>query len=140
MKTKKSEKGNVIVEFIGITVGLLVPISIIANASIVVATAFLSTEIAARTASRAFVVASNDALGKRAANSAAALVANDFNSREPSVSLKVSCTKSPCLSPGGFVTAQVSKTVGLKLPSILGSRKILVSSQHTSVVDELRKQ
>lgn len=37
----KSDTGNVIVEFIGITVALLVPLSIIANSSIQVANAFL---------------------------------------------------------------------------------------------------
>jgi hypothetical protein len=36
------------------------------------------------------------------------------------------------------VTVKVSKEVALNLPSAFGSRSIVVSSQHTSVVDELR--
>jgi hypothetical protein len=138
MRIIKSDQGNVIVEFIGITVALLVPLSIIANSSIMVANAYLSTDISARTAARAFVVSSSDASGSRAANSAAALVAQDFDSRNSAITTKISCSKNPCLSPGGFVTVKVSKEVALNLPSAFGSRSIVVSSQHTSVVDELR--
>jgi hypothetical protein len=138
MRIIKSDQGNVIVEFIGITVALLVPLSIIANSSIMVANAYLSTDISARTAARAFVLSSSDASGSRAANSAAALVAQDFDSRNSAITTKISCSKNPCLSPGGFVTVKVSKEVALNLPSAFGSRSIVVSSQHTSVVDELR--
>jgi hypothetical protein len=138
MRIIKSDQGNVIVEFIGITVALLVPLSIIANSSIMVANAYLSTDISARTAARAFVVSSSDASGSRAANSAAALIAQDFDSRNSAITTKISCSKNPCLSPGGFVTVKVSKEVALNLPSAFGSRSVVVSSQHTSVVDELR--
>ena len=138
MKLFTSNEGNVIVEFIGITVALLVPLSIIANSSIMVANAYLSADISARTAARAFVVSSSDASGSRAANSAADLVANDFDSRNQEITTKISCSKKPCLSPGGFVTVIVSKKVKLDLPRALGSRSLVVTSQHTSIVDELR--
>ena len=138
MRIIKSDQGNVIVEFIGITVALLVPLSIIANSSIMVANAYLSSDISARTAARAFVLSSSDASGSRAANSAAALIAQDFDSRNSAITTKISCSKNPCLSPGGFVTVKVSKEVALNLPSAFGSRSVVVSSQHTSVVDELR--
>ena len=138
MKIFTSNKGNVIVEFIGITVALLVPLSIIANSSIMVANAYLSADISARTAARAFVVSSSDASGSRAANSAADLVANDFDSRNQEITTKISCSKKPCLSPGGFVTVIVSKKVKLDLPRALGSRSVVVTSQHTAIVDELR--
>lgn len=138
MRLIKSEDGNVIVEFIGITVALLVPLSIIASSSIMVANAYLSTDVSARTAARAFVVSSSDANGSRAANSAAGLVAQDFDARNAAVTTKVTCSKNPCLSPGGFVTVRVSKEVKLNLPRTFGSRSVVVSSQHTAVVDELR--
>ena len=63
MRRIKTDDGNVIVEFIGITVALLVPLSIIASSSIMVANAYLSTDVSARTAARAFVVSSSDASG-----------------------------------------------------------------------------
>jgi hypothetical protein len=138
MRPIKTDDGNVIVEFIGITVALLVPLSIIANSSIIVANAYLSTDISARTAARAFVVSSSDASGSRSANSAAALVAQDFDARNSAITTKISCSKNPCLSPGGYVTVRVSKEVVLNLPRALGSRSVVVTSQHTSVVDELR--
>jgi len=134
----RSDAGNVIVEFIGITVALLVPLSIIANSCILVANAYLATDISARTAARAYVVSSSDANGTRAANSAAGLSAKDFDSRNSAITTKISCTKNPCLSPGGFVTVKISKEVKLNLPAAFGSRSLLLTSQHTSVVDELR--
>ena len=54
MRRTKVEDGNVIVEFIGITVALLVPLSIIANSSILVANAYLATDVSARTAEPQF--------------------------------------------------------------------------------------
>lgn len=140
MRRPKSDEGNVIVEFIGITVALLVPLSIIASSSIIVANAYLSTDISARTAARAFVVSSSDSNGSRAAHSAAGLVAQDFEELNRSITMKITCTKNPCLSPGGYVTVKVSKEVKLNLPRALGARSVVVTSQHTSVVDELRVQ
>jgi hypothetical protein len=134
----KADNGNVVVEFIGITVALLVPLSIIASSSTSVANAYLSTDVSARTAARAFVVSSSDAGGIRAANSAAGLVAQDFDAHNAAITTKVTCSKNPCLSPGGFVTVRVSKEVALNLPRAFGSRSVVVSSQHTAVVDELR--
>ena len=134
----KSDAGNVIVEFIGITVALLVPLSIIANSCIMVANAYLATDTSARNAARAFVVSSSDANGTRTANSAVGVSAKDFDSDNTAIITKISCTHNPCLSPGGFVTVKVSKEVRLNLPAVFGSRSVLVTSQHTSVVDELR--
>ena len=138
MRRIKTDDGNVIVEFIGISVALLVPLSIIASSSIMVANAYSSTDVSARTAARAFVVSSSDASGSRAANSAAGLIAQDFDSRDATITTKITCSKNPCLSPGGFVTVRVSKEVRLNLPRAFGSRSVVVASQHTAVVDELR--
>jgi hypothetical protein len=140
MRLTKSDDGNVIVEFIGITVALLVPISIIANSSIVIANAYLSADVSARTAARAFVVSSSDASGSRAAKSAAGLVTQDFGAHKSTITTMISCSKDPCLSPGGFVTVKVSQEVKLNLPRVFGSRNVVVAAQHTSVVDELRAQ
>ena len=138
MRRVKADDGNVIVEFIGITVALLVPLSIIASSSIMVANAYLSTDVSARVAARAFVVSTSDSSGNRAANIAAGLAAQDFDARDAAITTKVTCSKNPCLSPGGFVTVRVSKEVKLNLPRAFGSRNIIVASQHTAVVDELR--
>jgi hypothetical protein len=138
MRRVKADDGNVIVEFIGITVALLVPLSIIASSSIMVANAYLSTDVSARTAARAFVVSSSDASGNRVASAAAGLVSQDFDARDAAITTKITCSKNPCLSPGGFVTIRVSKEVKLNLPRAFGPRTVVVSGQHTAVVDELR--
>jgi len=138
MMRVKSDAGNAIVEFIGITVALFVPLSVVANACILIANAYLATDISARTAARAFVVSSSDTDGTRTANSAAGVSAKDFDSGNTVIITKILCTHNPCLSPGGFVTVKVSKEVRLNLPAVFGSRSVLVTSQHTSVVDELR--
>lgn len=138
MKQLLPDDGNVIVEFIGVTVALLTPLAIIASACIQVANAHLFTEVSARTAARAYVVSSNDTVGARAANSATGLISNDFNANDSATNIKISCTKKPCLTPGGYVTVTISKQVRLDLPRVFGSRSVLVSSQHTAVVDELR--
>jgi hypothetical protein len=138
MKLFRSDAGNVIVEFIGITVGLLVPLSIVANSSLLVANAYLATDVAARTAARAFVVSENDVVAFRSATSAARLSVDDFGSGGGTITTQISCSKKPCLSPGGFVTVKISKEIILNLPKALGTRSVLVTSQHTSGVDELR--
>lgn len=137
---KSNENGNVIVEFIGITVSLLVPLSIIASACIAVASGYLSTDVSARTAARAFVTSPTDAIAKKNAISTAQLSAEDFDSSKSRISTKISCSKKPCLSPGGFVTVKVNRDVSLNLPRIFGSRVVRVTSQHTLVVDELRSK
>jgi hypothetical protein len=139
MRTRTNdEEGNVIVEFIGITISLLVPISIIASACVSIASSYLSSDIAARTAVRAFVISTDEATAKKNAVSTARLVSDEYDSRKSSVLTKISCTRRPCLSPGGFVTVKVSRDVALNLPRVFGSREITVTSQHTLVVDELR--
>jgi hypothetical protein len=134
----RHDEGNVVVEFIGITVALLIPLSIISSSCIQVANAYLSTEVSARTAARAFVISSNDTVGTRAAKLAAGTTSQDLNSRGGSPTTRITCTKNPCLTPGGFVTVKVTKEVKLNLPRTFESRSIFVSSQHTAVVDELR--
>jgi hypothetical protein len=138
MKWLEQQEGNVIVEFIGIIVALLIPISVIANASLMVANAYLTTDIAARNAARAFVVSSSDASGRRAVNAAAQLAARDFNASDSAVVTNVLCTHNPCLSPGGYVTVRIDKNVNLNLPRVFGPRTVVVTSHHTLVVDELR--
>jgi hypothetical protein len=138
MNTWNQDDGNVVVEFIGVTVSLLVPLAIIASACISVAGGYLSTDISARSAVRAFVVSADEVTAKRNAISTSRLVAQDFDGRQPKIATKISCTKRPCLSPGGFVTVRVSRDIALNLPRFLGPREVTVASQHTLVVDELR--
>ena len=136
MRKTSNDEGNVLVEFIGVIVALLVPISIIAGAGISIAQSYLATDVSARTASRAFVVSSSEARARTNSKSAALVALNDLD--PSSASGAISCSKTPCLTPGSYVTVKVSKKVKLQLPIKLGARSIFVSAQHTAVVDELR--
>jgi hypothetical protein len=137
MRKTSNEEGNVLVEFIGVIVALLVPISIIAGACISIAQSYLATDVSARAASRAFVVSSSEARARTNSKSAALVSLNDLDTASASVA--ISCSKTPCLTPGGYVTVKVSRKINLQLPMKLGARSILVSTQHTAVVDELRE-
>ena len=132
------ERGNVIIEFIGVTVALLIPISIVSGASLTVAQSYLATDVAARNGSRAFVISTNDTSANNDARSAAKLAMQDHNAFDDGVEIRTICTTSPCLTPGGYVSVVVSRQVELSLPISLGSRSIKVSAQHTAIVDELR--
>jgi len=134
----RSDNGNVIVEFIGVTVALLIPISIVASASLTIAQSYLATDVAARNGSRAFVISNNDATANNDARSAANLSMQEHKALDENFSVSTACSKNPCLTPGGFVTVTVSRQIDLNLPINLGSRSVLVSAQHTAIVDELR--
>jgi hypothetical protein len=136
MSKTSNDEGNVLVEFIGVIVALLVPISIIAGACVSIAQSYLATDVSARTASRAFVVSSSEARARTNSKSAALVALNDLDTASALVA--ISCSKTPCLTPGSYVTVKVSRKVKLQLPMKLGARSIFVSAQHTAVVDELR--
>ena len=133
-----SDGGNVIIEFIGVAVALLIPISIVSGASLTIAQSYLATDVAARNGSRAFVTSTNDISANNDAKSAAKLAMQDHNALDDRVEIRTICTKRPCLTPGGYVNVIVSRQVELSLPINLGSRSIKVSAQHTAIVDELR--
>lgn len=138
MRKTLTDEGNVVVEFIGVTVALLIPISIIAGSCMSVAQAYLATDVAARAASRAFVISSSEAQAKTNSRSAALLTYKDLDPSKSGISIAFSCSFNPCLTPGGYVTVKVSQTVNLNLPMTLSARSILVSARHTAAVDELR--
>ena len=138
MRKISSDEGNVLVEFIGVIVALLIPISTIAGAATSIAQSYLATDVSARAASRAFVVSSSESRAKTNSRHAALVAFNDVDNSRSSASVAISCSKTPCLTPGGYVTVKVSRKVNLQLPMRFGARSILVSAKHTAVVDELR--
>lgn len=133
-----SENGNVVVEFIGVVVALLIPLTVITGAAIEVSRSYIATDVAARAGSRSFVVSNSDSAGRSHAISAVRVAMEDHGVWNSSVSTKYVCSESPCLSPGGYVKVTVSQPVQLSLPASLGSRTIVLQSSHTSVVDEIR--
>ena len=133
-----SDDGNVILEFIGVVVALVVPLTFIAGACISVSQTYLATDAAARAASRAFVSASTDSRAQANARSAARIIMQDHGVLDTTLSTTISCSKTPCLLPSSYVTVVVKRNVKISLPSIFGNRYVTVKASHTGVVDELR--
>jgi hypothetical protein len=132
-----TDEGNVIVEFIGVLMALVMPITIIASVSVSISQSYLATEVASRAASRAFVISNTETNARKHAYAVAKVAMQDHGAFDNSVVTKISCSNSPCLSPSGYVTVTVQRQVLLALPAPFGSRKILVKASSTSVVDEL---
>jgi hypothetical protein len=133
-----NDAGNVIVEFIGVVTALIIPITIISSTSVLISRSYIATEVASRAASRAYIVSDTESAARKHAQSAVKLSLQDQGIFDNSVLTKISCNKSPCLSPGGYVTVSVQRQVLVSLPASLGSRKITIKAASTSVVDELR--
>ncbi|NYI42846.1 hypothetical protein [Demequina lutea] len=126
---RPADEGAAIVEFIALSLLLLVPLLyLVVTLSRIQAGAF-AAEGAAHEAARAAVVtgvASREhgssretamAAGASRAEAAVALVADDFRFDSDDASLALSC-EGPCLEPGGNVDAEV--TVVVALPGIPG--------------------
>ena len=129
---RSDEEGAAVVEFIALSLLLLVPlIYLVVTLSRVQAGSF-AAEGAAHEAARTTVVtgvasrehgASTDlamAAGADRAQAAVALVADDFGFDSRDATLLLKC-EGPCLEPGGNVGAQVTITVALPgIPGFLG--------------------
>lgn len=128
-----NEQGNATIEFLGFLLVLVLP-SII---GITVLSTVLSAQeagvSAAREASRVFVRAQTQKEGYRAAQESIERVLGykDLHAEGPS---EISCTASPCLTPGGSVTVTVN--VHIDIPYT--DAGLSVQAHETMPVDELR--
>lgn len=132
------DDGRAIVEFIVLGIGLLLPlVYLVLTAARIQAGAF-SASLAGREAGRAFVTAASDAEAESRARTAASLAFSDF-AFDRGTGLELRCDGSPCLRPGGQVTATASITVQLPLvPDFIAEHvpsSVTVSSSHVSSVD-----
>lgn len=147
-----SDEGGAIVEFLGVTLLLLVPLAYLVVALSGIQAGTYAVEVSAREAARGAVVAGVRALddgrtlpqAMRAAEARARAVAElameDFGFGDrASYDLRLTCSSTPCLRPGSLVRADVELTVRLPgMPASIGGRIPLaasVSSSATSPVD-----
>ncbi|MFW7414346.1 pilus assembly protein [Demequina sp. SO4-18] len=118
------DSGAALVEFLGITVMILVPVIYVVIAASQLQAAAFAVEGASRAAARGAVVAGLDALESGAttadaraasvarADAAVAMALDDFAVRgDPAVDL--GCDSDPCFEPGSAVTAEVRVHVPL---------------------------
>ena len=134
---REDVRGNVTIEFIAISVFLLIPICYIAISALTAAQTFLTITSAARTGARVFVTQENDVVaGQRSRQIAreqlqiGKLKAEDF-------SVSFTCTQDPCLMPNGFVTATIKGYQLVAVP-LLAPIKVPLTVSQTIEVDALR--
>ncbi len=137
-----AERGNAIVEFLGVALVLLLPAMYLVLTVGRVQAATFAVEGASREAARAYVTAPTGADGARLASVAVALAFRDqgFDAVAQGDALTLTCTTTPCLEPGGEVAAHVRLAVPLPLvPSFVRSAvplSVPVEARHVASVDE----
>lgn len=146
------DDGSAIVEFLGMSLLLLVPLVYLVVALSRIQAGAYGAEFAARESSRGAVVSGVQALERGAsrdqavaaanlrAGTVAALAVEDFGfDAERSARISLGCTPQPCFSPGGDLVATVEITVDLPgVPSFVRGwlpLGVTVRSTSASAVD-----
>jgi hypothetical protein len=133
----KSDHGNVIVEFVGISVGMLVPIIFVASGAWSVAQAQFALRDAATSSARGFVQSDSVSDGSAKMKLIIADIAIQ-NGIDPRLIIqKITCSKSNCLTGGSQVTVNLDYAVKFSLP-VFGDLTIPISDSHTEQVDEVK--
>jgi|SRR5690625_2067065 len=110
------ERGGATIEFLAVSVILLVPIVYLILTFSTVQAATYAAESAARESARIYARASDDFTAARHAQQATQLAFSDHGIQVAlPQALKVRCEHSPCLTPGGGVQVEVSHNVALPL-------------------------
>ncbi|MFZ0139565.1 MAG: hypothetical protein WAL70_00655 [Aeromicrobium sp.] len=131
--TRRRERGTATVEFIWLTILLLVPFVYALIAVFDIQRASFAVSAASRSAARAFLQAADPASGEQRARVAARVALDD---QDVDADVVISCEPSPadCLQPGSSVRVVVHTVQPLPLtPSALGDQLggIAVDSTHT---------
>lgn len=140
--TRSDDAGSAVVEFLAVTLLLLVPIVYLVLILGRLQAATFAAEGAAREAGRAFTTAAGPDDGARRAVAAVDLALADqgFGAVDAAGSLALECSSDPCLAPGSSVLVRVAFDVDLPgVPTFVRSRVPLavpVSAEHVAPVDE----
>jgi len=137
-----AERGNAVVEFLGVALVLLLPAMYLVLTVGRVQAATFAVEGGAREAARAYVTAGSAADGAARAGTAVALALDDqgFTGTDPADALTLACSSAPCLEPGSEVAAHVRLEVPLPLvPAFVRDvvpLAVPVESRYVASVDE----
>lgn len=137
------DAGSAVLEFLAVSVVLLVPLVYLVLVLGRVQAATFAVEGAARTAARAYVVADEPDEGAARAVASVGLALEDQGFDDaPEDALTLTCTSVPCLDPGSEVVARVQVLVPLPfVPSFVRSvvpLEVPVSAERTAPVDVYR--
>ncbi len=131
------ESGSATIEFVLVSVALLVPLVYVLVAVFTVQRSTYGIEHAAQEAARGFVAASSTTLGAAQARTAADLALKDQGVDPRTVTIGWTC-QGGCLQPGSTITVRVDAVVVLPgAPAVLGHAlaSIPVHAEHTEAVD-----
>lgn len=135
------ERGNAVVEFLGVALLLLLPVMYLALTLGRLQAAAFAVEGAAKESARAFVTADSVAQGEARAGVAVSLALSDqgFTDVDPTDVLSISCSSPRCLEPGGEIVTTVRYDVALPfVPPGLRSwvpLSVPVEAAHVAPVD-----
>ncbi len=134
----RDDEGNAMLEFIYLTVLLMVPLVYVLLSAFQVQRASFGTSEAARQAGRAFTTATDERTARERATAAAGLALRD-QGIDAAPELTITCDRA-CLAPDAVVTITVRHVVRLPVLSLLGSSAptIPVKATHDEVVDRFR--
>lgn len=138
---RRSSDGTASVEFVWLTILLLVPFVYVLIAVFDTQRASFGVSTASRAAARAFIQSPDVATGERRARIAANIALDDQDLRAASVFISCLPTPSDCLQPGSSVRIRISTTQPLPLtPSALGAQLggIVIDSVHTEPYGSFR--
>ena len=141
---RAADAGSAVVEFLGVSLLLMVPLVYLVLTLGKVQAAVFASEGAAREAGRIVVRAATFEEGVVRARGAVELA---FQDQGIAVSgpeaLRLHCEADPCLTPGGRIVVEVGTAVGLPgVPAFMGDvlpAQIPVSARFVAVVDEFRE-
>jgi Flp pilus assembly protein TadG len=136
---KRDDEGAAMVEFIVLAVTLAVPLCYLLISVFDVQRASYGASAATREAARVFVRAPSTDVGQERAVAAAGLALADHGIELDSADLEITCSATPCLTPGATVQVSYRSHVRLPLvPAMAGHdiASISVTASHTQVVDE----
>jgi len=134
---REGTRGNVTIEFIAISVFLLIPVCYLAVSSLAVAQTFLTITGAARTGARVFVTQETESVAHLRGTQSVRDQLKIGQINPAQFSINFSCTEKPCLTSNGYVTATIKGSKSIVLPLLKPVKVALVSSQ-TIEVDAFR--
>ena len=135
---RRTDDGAAMVEFLVLAVTLAVPLCYLLLAVFDVQRAAYGANASTREAARVFVRAPSTAEAERRAAAAAEITLGDHGIAPGEGEMEISCSATPCLTPGATVQVTYRTRVSLPfLPSLAdqGLASIPVSATHTQVVD-----
>lgn len=134
----QAERGSASVEFVGLSVVLLIPLIYLVIFLSLVQSATFAADSAARQVSRVYSVQPDEALRNELTAAILQNTANDYGVAINSNSLSISCSTPTCPTAGAFLTVEVK--IGVNLPGIgpigIGQNLVEVSATHSLVVDD----